>query len=93
MSPQRRDLVPPSASLNNFWALLIFPSECSQRSKIGEADNSILLDPTWAQWMSQIWEVVHEKHDASSVWSFTYPSLVREVQKSSLRLGNSVVPY
>ena len=52
MSLQRRDLVPPSASVNNFWALLIFPSERSQRSKIGEADNSILLDSTWAQWMS-----------------------------------------
>ena len=37
--------------------------------------------------------MVHEKHEASSVWSFTYPSLVREVQKSSLRLGNPVVPY
>jgi len=93
MSLQRRDLVPPSASVNNFWALLIFPSKRSQRSKSGEADNSILLDSTWDQWMSQVMEAVYEKHDASSVWSFTYPSLVKEVQKSSLRLGVPVVPY
>ena len=93
MSLQRRDLVPPSSSVNNFWVLLFFPSERSQRSKIGEADNSILLDSTWAQWMSQVWETIYEKHDASSVWSFTYPTLVKEVQKSSLRHGVPVVPY
>ena len=93
MSLQRRDLVPPSPSVNNFWALLVFPSARSQRSKIGESDNSILLDSSWAAWMSQVWEVAHEKNGESSVWNFTYPHLVREFQTTSRRLGVSVVPY
>ena len=93
MSLQRQDLVPPSVSVNGFWALLVFPSERAERSKIGEADNSILLDSTWAQWMIPVWEALYAKSDGGCVWSFTYPNLVHEFQTTSKRLGATVVPY
>ena len=78
MSLQRRDLVPPSISVQGYWALLVFPGERLERSKVGEADNSIILDSKWAQWMSQVWEVMHVKNDGRCVWNFTYPGLVKE---------------
>ena len=93
MSLQRRDLVPPSTSINNFGALLIFPSERSERSKIGDSDNSILLDAGWAQWMNEFWEVLHSKDDSSCIWNFSYVHLAKEFKTSSARLGVSVVPY
>ena len=92
MPLQRRDFVPPSISINGFWALLAFPNERAERSKIGEADNSILLDAPWAQWMNSLWDVLHDKDDAC-VWNFSYAHLVREFRTSSKRLGVDVVPY
>ena len=76
---QMRDLVPRLASVQGHWALLVFPSERSERSKVGEADNSIILDSKWVQWMSQVWDVMHVKNDGRSVWNFTYPALVKEI--------------
>ena len=73
--------------------MLLFPNERAERSKIGDADNSILLDAPWAQWMSRLWEVIHDKDDASSIWNFTYAHLVREFRTTSKRLGVAVVPY
>ena len=93
MSLQRRDLVPPSVSINNFWALLLFPNERADRSKTGEADNSILLDAPWAQWMAELLQVLHSKDDASCIWNFSYANLVREFRTTSKRLGVDVVPY
>ena len=79
--------------MNGYWALLVFPSERAERSKIGEADNSILLDSTWARWMNQVWDVLYVKADGSCVWNFSYAHLVKEFQHTSRRLGVSVVPY
>ena len=67
MSLQRRDLVPPSISVQGYWALLVFPSERSERSKVGEADDSIFLDSKWAQLMCQVWESLQVKNGGRSV--------------------------
>ena len=85
--------MPPSISVQGYWALLVFPSERSERSKVGEANNSIILGSKWAQWMSHVWEVMHVKNDSRCIWNFTYPALVKEFQISSQRLGVQVVPY
>ena len=71
---------------------MVFPSERSERSKVGVADNSIILDSKWAQLMSQVWEGVHVKNDGRCVWNFTYPALVKEFQISFKRLGVQVAP-
>ena len=100
MSLQRQGLVPPSTSMQGYWALLVFPSERSERSKVGEADNSITLDSKWAQRMSQVWEGLHVKNDGRSVWNFIYPALVKECWRLDFqahgfpkRLYFQFVPY
>ena len=93
MSLQRRDLVPPSIPLLGYWALLVFPSERSERSNVGESDDSIILDLKWAQLMTHVWEGLHVKNDGRSIWNFTCPALVKEIQISFKRLGVQVVPH
>ena len=85
--------MPPSISVQGYWALRDFPSERSERSKVGEADISIILDSKWAEWMSQVWEVLHVRNEGRSVWNFTYPALVKECQISPKRLDFQAVPY
>ena len=63
------------------------------RSKVGEFNNSIILDAPWALWMNEVLEILHERPAGSSVWNFTYSHLVKEFQESSRRLGVTVVPY
>ena len=56
MSLQMRNLVPPLISVRRYLALPVFSNERS-RSKVREADNSIILHSKWAQWMVQVLEV------------------------------------
>ena len=65
----------------------------TERSKDGEAGNSIILDSKWARWMSQVCDVMHVKNDDRSIWNFAYPAFVKEFQISSKRVDVQVVPY
>ena len=80
-------LLPPAIGISPVWALLLHPSEFGQVSKTGESDDTILLDSRHLQWMTVIWDALHDQPPSMLLFPFGYASYFREFKKVAAALG------
>ena len=88
--------VPPVCGSGRFWSLLLHPQALGISSKVGEYDESLLMDAPWATWMNHVFEILSRPGPAgpdACVWNFSYPQFSRQLSLSCQRLGISLVPY
>ncbi|CAE8724300.1 unnamed protein product [Polarella glacialis] len=89
----RSSLVPPTPGVTKFWALLLSPEEGVERSKTGTADDSILLDSPWLQWLAPAFQFMKQGPADENLWGFNYPQYVKQFKASCQELQIHVVPY
>ena len=81
---QVQDLVRPMPT-QNFWSILLHPAERQQRSKVGLADKSILLDGQQVPWLGPALQ--HLTTSTTFLIDMTYHELVQCWQQALLALG------
>lgn len=88
LSLRRGDLIAPAQSVSRWWSLLIFQEHRERRSKTGTSDNSILVDfEEVRSWIGQALEAVASGGPDEFVFSFSYPDVVAEFDRSVANLG------
>ena len=88
LSLRRGDLIAPAAGASHFWSLLIFQEHRDRRSKTGTVDNSIPVDfEEVKSWIGTALSVVAVGDPDEFVFSFSYPDVVAEFEKSVANLG------
>ena len=85
---RRGDLMAPARGVSHWWSLLIFQEHRERRSKTGTSDNSIQVDfEEVRDWIGQALEVVSAGDPDEFVFSFSYPDVVAEFERSVSNLG------
>ena len=87
-------LVPPSPESGTSWSLLLHPSSRGARSKVGESDETLLLNSRRLTFLRPALEILGRSGDTEKpLWSFDYPSLYRALASIGRELGIALVPY
>ena len=85
---RRGDLIAPARGASRYWSLLIFQEHRERRSKTGTSDNSIPVDFEEVRpWIGQALEAVAGGDPDDFVFSFSYPDVVAEFERSVSNLG------
>ena len=93
LNMKRGDILAPAARVSRFFSLLLYRQELPDRSKVGDADDSILLDHQWTQFLNPLLEVLRQGSPNQPVWSHNYAEYVKEFKRSARRMGLDLVPY
>ena len=88
-----RSLLPPTAHGVKSWVIWLFPSEERQRSKTGEADDTIPMDGRRARCMARVYQVLSEKGGSESLFGCTYLDFASALGSACRRLNLKVVGY
>ena len=76
------------------WSVLAHAQEEGSTSKVGERDESLLLDSSWIQWMGPAWEALAAGPEEAPLWDMDYHSYLTMFKKGVRLLGKPrVVPY
>ena len=87
-------LVPPSPESSGAWALLLHPSSRFARSKVGESDETLLLNSDRLRFLQPVFEVLAKTgRDDVPLWNCDYPTFFKLLTGIGKRLGVSLVPY
>ena len=87
-------LVPPSPESGNSWALLLHPSSKGALSKVGESDETLLLNSRRLTFLRPALEILGRSGSTEkSLWSFDYSSLYKALASIGRELGIALVPY
>jgi len=87
-------LVAPMTGATSTWSLLVHPQEKPGRSKVGEADVSILLDGPMLQWMSPVFaEIRRNRLPSEPLFDFDYPAFLKIFHQCADVLAAKVTPY
>jgi hypothetical protein len=89
----RSSLIPPTKGVTKYWSLLLSPEERVERSKTGCADDSILLDSPWLQWLGPALQILKQGPREENLWGFDYPQYVKVFRACCEDLQMHVVPY
>ena len=71
---QRQDILPPVPQVQQSWTIILFPSDRLPRSKVGEADDSMVMDFKYLQWFSPVLRALAQGQKDEMVFNFGYPS-------------------
>ena len=88
-----RSLLPPTAHGVKSWVVWLFPSEERQRSKTGEADDTIAMDGRRAPWMARVYQVLSEKGSGEALFGCSYLDFASALASACRRLNLKVVGY
>ena len=88
----KADLVRPHAAIGQHWALLVCPEEREARTKVGAADDSVLLDSSVLPWLGAALEVLIEGKPGQ-VWDFDYAVFLRQFKLACADLQLDGTPY
>ena len=84
----------PMRGITGTWSLLLSPEERKERSKTGEADDSIALDSAWLSFLNPVLEIMKtDGPQDESLWGFDYPLYVKEFRGAARELRLELVPY
>ena len=76
------------------WVVLLFPQTAKERSKTGEADDTISLDSDRCQWMAPIFEQMARCQPASGrLLRMNYAEYLLIFRRAAANLGIEMVPY
>ena len=87
-------LVRPTAQISTEWSLLLSPDKEGVRSKVGEFDDSLVLDsPYLKPWASGLFKTIKQGRPEEPLWDFPYCDFIRCFTKAADRLSLPVSPY
>eukprot|EP00959_Pyramimonas_sp_CCMP1952_P039869 833590-Pyramimonas_sp.AAC.1 len=82
------DLVAPASLVSQYWSLLLHPSEGEERSKTGDADDSLIIDSAYMlPWVHDFLQALKEK--GGRLWSFDYLTFLAKFKTVAKMLGMS----
>lgn len=88
------DLVRPSPTITEHWALLLNPEEKPERSKVGEFDDSVLLDSHYLKpWAAPLMRQLTNRHKEQPLWSFDYGHYSQVFQQITESMNLDMTPY
>ena len=90
---RRMGLVPPTHRVTGHWSVVTSLTETSQVSKIGDKDDSILLDSSWLQFIDPLLRGLRKGPKEEKVWDFDYGEYLSVFQRCCQELQVSLVPY
>lgn len=90
---QGEDLVPPMQGMTSFWAVIVCSKDRGLVSKVGVADDSVLLDTPFLQFLNPVWALLHENRRGRPLWDFEYREMLTAFVQSGRRVGVEAVPY
>ena len=94
LSVRGTGLTPPTQGVTAHWSLLVHPEELVGRSKIGDANVSILLDSSWAKWIGPAMKELKETAGDGPLWTFDYGDLLKFFRRAARDMGvPKLVPY
>ena len=86
--------VPPSPESSGAWAVLLHPSSRFAKSKVGESDETILLNSERLSFLRPAFTLLARSgRDDIRLWSCDYPSFFRLLTTVGRSLGVPLVPY
>ena len=90
----RGSLIPPTRGATEAWSVLAHSAEEGSASKVGERDESLLLDSEWLNWMGPAWTALSAGPKDARLWDLDYPSYLAVFKKAVAFLQRPrVVPY
>ena len=87
-------LVPPAPETGSSWSLLLHPSSMGAKSKIGESNETIILNSRRLAFIISALRVMYEAgKSAQPLWPCDYATFYRLLTETGRPLGISLVPY
>ena len=86
-------LIPPSPETGESWSLLLHPASRGARSKVGESDETILLNSRRLAFLTPALAVLAREQPDLRLWSFDYASLYRVIAEVGKAMNIALVPY
>ena len=96
MDVRAEDMIAPMAGGLPHWSVLLFPEERRRSSKVGEFNDTVVLDSARLKFLDAHIKSQVDKVKSGKLWRFSYPQFVKEFQRSlrELRLEKfRIVPY
>jgi integrase len=91
---RREDLLPPISGISPFWTILLCPSWRPERTKTGDADESLRLDTPSLSWLGAILRALRGGGNSERVFDYDYPAFARVFQVAVANTGlGPLVPY
>ena len=86
-------LVPPSPESREAWSLLLHPASRGARSKVGESDETILLNSPRLAFLKPAFEILARSPPDTPLRSFDYSMLYRTIAEVGKSMNIALVPY
>ena len=87
-------LVAPSKRVTDHWSLVLNPEESGTPSKVGEYDDSVLLDSAWLKpWAPRLFRTLVQGAGNRPLWDFEYSDFLSYFNQAAARLQLPVTPY
>ncbi|CAE7224534.1 unnamed protein product [Symbiodinium sp. CCMP2592] len=87
-------LVAPSRRVTDHWSLVLNPEEGGTPSKVGEFDDSVLLDSAWLQpWAPRLFRTLVQGAGSRPLSDFAYSDFLSYFNQAATRLQLPVTPY
>ena len=93
LSLRTSSLVPPSPESGDSWSLLLHPSSRGARSKVGESDETVLLNSRRLTFLQPALRLLAEEGQDQPLWHFDYPTLYRTLAEIGRKMNLIIVPY
>ena len=93
LSLRRGSLVPPAQGGLRDWSLHLFPQEESKRSKVGSADDTVVMNSERMRWADPVLAHLASGPAAERLFPWDYQQFGRLVQGAAERLRIQAVPY
>ena len=90
----RSSLVPPAPETGESWSLFLHPSSIGARSKVGESDETMVLNSRRLRFLTPVLEVLANSGDPQDkLWAFDYGTFYKTLAQVGRALGVPLVPY
>jgi hypothetical protein len=86
-------LVPPSPESGEAWSLLLHPASRGARSKVGESDETIMLNSPRLAFLKPALEILARSPPDTPLWPFDYSMLYRTIAEVGKSMNIALVPY
>ena len=78
----RRHLVAPVKNVTQSWSIIIASAEMRDPTKTGLMDVSVMLDSSWTQWATPMWETLAAGKGHQRLWSFAYLDFTKALEEA-----------
>ncbi|CAK0795079.1 unnamed protein product, partial [Prorocentrum cordatum] len=93
LSLRRGSLVAPARGGPTDWSLHLFPQEEIKRSKVGGADDTVVMNSERMRWADSVFAYLAKGSSAEKLFPWDYQQFGRLVRVAGDRLRIPVVPY